>query len=303
MNLSNLSPIQHWAATTVNSRIQRDIDMVLNKTCCDFMSELFRQETVKNKLDNTCIEILNKMTLNDTLAKTLKKLKPNYTRKGRKRSKSVVPNRTNAIDGLKNMLSSISNELEKLRNNGKPEEKPVEKTCQLSGGGGPGDSIAENNSDANDFKNDDLIVAKNAELVDDFTPEATKAFPVADVVGSMIDPMRDAFGQSSDELINILDDSFKTEKTNPGNILLSQFKEDSQITNVLDRAIDTYIKNALNPYTLRKMFLEQLEEKTIQMIKQTDASQKFLIEEVITNKNKNTTMKKQYCKALCSGKI
>ena len=51
------------------------------------------------------------------------------------------------------------------------------------------------------------------------------------------------------------------------------------------------------------MFLEQLEEKTIQMIKQTDASQKFLIEEVITNKNKNTTMKKQYCKTLCSGKV
>ena len=282
MNLSNLSPIQHWAATTVNSRIQRDIDMVLNKTCCDFMSDLFHQETVKNKLDNTCIEILNKMALNDTLAKTLKKLKPNYTRKRRKRSKSVVPNTTNAIDGLKNMLSSISNELEKLRNNGKPDIESVEKkTCQLSGGGDP-------------------IEVHNAEPVNDSTPQA---IPVADVVGSMIDPMRDAFGQSSDELINILSDSFSTEKTNPGNILLSQFEKDPQITNVLDRAIDTYIKNALNPYTLRKMFLEQLEEKTIQMIKQTDASQKFLIEEVITNKNKNTTMKKQYCKALCSGKV
>ena len=79
MNLSNLSPIQHWAATTVNSRIQRDIDMVLNQTCCDFMSDLFHQETVKNKLDNTCIEILNKMTLNHTLDKTLKKLKPNFS--------------------------------------------------------------------------------------------------------------------------------------------------------------------------------------------------------------------------------
>lgn len=278
MNLSNLSPIQHWAATTVNSRIQRDIDMVLNKTCCDFMSDLFHQETVKNKLDNTCIEILNKMALNDTLDKTLKKLKPNYTRKRRKRSKSVVPNTTNAIDGLKNMLSSISNELEKLRNNGNPEEKPVEKTCQLSGGGDP-----------------------IAEPVNDSTQEA---IPVADVVGSIIDPVRNAFGQSSDELIGILSDSFNEDNiNNPGNILLSQFEKDPQITNVLDRAIDTYIKNALNPYTLRKMFLEQLEEKTIQMIKQTDASQKFLIEEVITNKNKNTTMKKQYCKALCSGKV
>lgn len=280
MNLSNLSPIQYWAATTVNSRIQRDIDMVLNKTCCDFMSDLFHQETVKNKLDNTCIEILNKMALNDTLAKTLKKLKPNYTRKRRKRSKSVVPNTTNAIDGLKNMLSSISNELEKLRNNGKPEEKPVEKTCQLYGGG----------------DNDPI-----AEPVNDSTQEA---IPVGEVVGSIIDPMRNAFSQSSDELIGILSDSFNEDNiNNPGNILLSQFEEDAQITNVLDRAIDTYIKNALNPYTLRKMFLEQLEEKTIQMIKQTDASQKFLIEEVITNKNKNTTMKKQYCKALCSGKV
>ena len=174
MNLSNLSPIQHWGATTLNSRIQRDIDMVLNKTCCDFMSDLFHQETVKNKLDNTCIEILNKMALNDTLAKTLKKLKPNYTRKSRKRSKSVVPNTTNAIDGLKNMLSSISNELEKLRNNGKPDIESVEKkTCHLSGGGDP-------------------IKVHNAEPVKPLT--ATNVQPVLDVINPA-QSMSDAFGQ------------------------------------------------------------------------------------------------------------
>lgn len=301
MNLSNLSPIQHWAATTVNSRIQRDIDMVLNKTCCDFMSDLFHQETVKNKLDNTCIEILNKMKLNHTLDKTLKKLKPNYTRKRRKRSKSVVPNTTNAIDGLKNMLSSISNELEKLRNNGKPDIESVkEKTCQLSGGGG------ENQNDVYKPNDKNLIVVNNAVPAD--SPGTNGHLNAINVQPlDLMNPaqsMSDAFGQSSDELINILSDSFDEDNIdNPGNILLSQFEKDPQITNVLDRAIDTYIKNALNPYTLRKMFLEQLEEKTIQMIKQTDASQKFLIEEVITNKNKNTTMKKQYCKTLCSGKV
>lgn len=280
MNLSNLSPIQHWAATTVNSRIQRDIDMVLNKTCCDFMSGLFHEETVKNKLDKTCIEILNNMHLNGTLVKTLKKLKPNYTRKRRKRDKFGIDT-ANTID-WKNMWSSISNELGKLRNNGKPEEKPVEKTCQLSGGS----------------KENDPIEVHNAVPVNDSTPEA---FPVAEVEGSVMNPVSDAFDQTSNELLAILNESFDSPQDNPGNILLSQFKEDPQITNVLDRAIDTYIKNALNPYTLRKLFLKQLEEKTIQMIEQTDPSQKLLIEEVITNKNR--TMKKKYCKALCSGNI
>lgn len=248
----NLSPTQYLEETTVYARMQHDIDTVLNKTCCDFMSGLFHEETVKNKLDSTCIEILNNMHLNCTLVKTLKKIKPNYTRKRRKRDKFGIDT-ANTID-WKNMWSSISNELGKLRNNGKPEEKPVEKTCKLSGGE-PKDPIAE-------------------------------AFPVAEVVGSVTNPVSNAFDQTQD---------------NPGNILLSQFKEDPQITNVLDRAIDTYIKSALNPYTLRKLFLKQLEEKTIQMIKQTDPSQKLLIEEVITNKNR--TMKKKYCKALCSGNI